>query len=83
MEQKWSSTKKYVEDLEIKLKRRSLQFKINEELATLKEVYEGYQRYINTAEPLSPHGTKINMNIETNKVINLDKLSFKLNNLLL
>lgn len=68
MEQKWSNTKQYVEDLQIKLKRNSLQFKINEELATLKEVYEGYQRYIHTVEPLSQDSNKININIETNKV---------------
>ncbi len=48
--------------------KKLLKNKIYEELATLNEVYEGYQRYINNVESIASDISKIEVQIETNKV---------------
>lgn len=42
--------------------------KASEELATLRDVYDGYHRYITSAEQLSYDPQKLNLQVETNKV---------------
>ena len=68
MLQKWSDTKKFIDELASNLDKNLLRNKVIEELATLKDVHEGYQRYIKNAEPLSNDINKINSQIEANKV---------------
>ena len=68
MLQKWCDTKHFIDELAINLDKNLLKHKVMEELATLKDVYEGYQRYINDAEPLSTDTTRINAQVEANTV---------------
>ncbi len=65
---KWFDSLHYVEDLSRNLESHFSSRKAHEELATLRDVHEGYQRYINNAEPLSNEAQKLNLQLETNKV---------------
>ena len=65
---KWIETKQNVNELAKNLDKGLLNNKIYEELATLNDVHEGYQRYINTVEPVTLDINKIDIQIETNKV---------------
>ena len=70
MNTKWAETRAYVDNLAVNLEKSCLQRKATDELATLRDVHEGYQRYINSAEPLSSDDAqKLNLQLETNKVI--------------
>lgn len=68
MNSKWHETRTYLDSLSIKLEKSYLGPKAVEELATLRDVHEGYQRYINSAESLSTDAQKLNLQLETNKV---------------
>jgi hypothetical protein len=57
-----------VNDSAKNIDKKLLKNKIYEELATLNEVYEGYQRYINNVESIASDISKIEVQIETNKV---------------
>ena len=70
MNSKWAETRAYIDNLAVSLERSCAQRKATEELATLRDVHEGYQRYIKNAEPLSSDDPqKLNLQLETNKVI--------------
>ncbi len=68
MNKKWFDTKQLVNDSAKNIDKKLLKNKIYEELATLNEVYEGYQRYINNVESIASDISKIEVQIETNKV---------------
>lgn len=65
---KWNETQDYIFELANVTERNLIRRKALDELATLKDVHEGYQRYINTSEPLSDDDQKLNLQLETNKV---------------
>ena len=69
LNKKWFETKQIVNDSAKNFDKTLLKNKIYEELATLNDVYEGYQRYINNVEPIASDISKIEVQIETNKVI--------------
>ena len=69
MNSRWLETRSYIDSLASSLERSCSQRKASDELATLRDVHEGYQRYINSAEPLSNDAQKLNLQLETNKVI--------------
>ena len=69
LNKKWFETKQIVNDSAKNFDKTLLKKKIYEELATLNDVYEGYQRYINNVEPIASDISKIEVQIETNKVI--------------
>jgi hypothetical protein len=69
MTAKWAETRAYIDTLAASLEKSCSHRKATEELATLRDVHEGYQRYINNAEPLSSDDAqKLNLQLETNKV---------------
>jgi hypothetical protein len=68
LNKKWFDTKQLVNDSAKNIDKKLLKNKIYEELATLNEVYEGYQRYINNVESIASDISKIEVQIETNKV---------------
>jgi hypothetical protein len=68
MNVKWAETKVYIDDLAKNLEKNYLNRKASEELATLRDVHEGYQKYINNAEPFSSDVQKLNLQLETNRV---------------
>ncbi len=66
---KWHETRKYTDELATSVESKLLSHKAHDELATLRDVHEGYQRYINNAEALSTtDAQKLNLQLETNKV---------------
>ncbi len=69
MNTNWFETRNYVENLVKNVEKNYMHRKAYEELATLRDVHEGYQRYINTAEALSDEDSqKLSLQLETNKV---------------
>lgn len=65
----WSEMKTYVDELAKNTEKNFLSRKAAEELATLRDVHEGYQKYINNAEPLLTNDPqKLNLQSETNRV---------------
>ena len=65
---RWSEVRNQVDELSRNLEKNYLTRKVNEELATLRDVHEGYQRYINNAEAVSADPQKLNLQLETNRV---------------
>ncbi len=69
---KWTECRTVVEEQSRCLDKNYLIRKAVEELATLLDVHEGYQRYINSAEKIVPgrmsDTQKLDTQIETNKV---------------
>ena len=68
MNKKWSDTRRHVDEWSRNIDRNYLIRKASEELATLRDVHEGYQRYINTVEHIANDPQKLNLQIETNRV---------------
>ena len=66
---KWNETQNYIFELAHTTERNFITRKALDELATLSDVHEGYQRYINTSEPLSNDDQKLSLQLETNKVV--------------
>ena len=65
---KWNELQEYLNELARNTEKLLLIPKAYDELATLKDVHEGYQRYINNAESLSLDVQKLNLQLETNRV---------------
>ena len=65
---KWHETRQYTDELAMSVEKKLLNHKAYDELATLRDVHEGYQRYINNADALSNDAQKLNLQLETNKV---------------
>jgi len=65
---KWNATQQYLAKLEKAVEQGLLNRKASDELATLKDVHEGYQKYIYGSEELSHDAQKLNFQLETNKV---------------
>ncbi len=66
---KWNELKEYLNELTKNTEKQLLIPKAYDELATLKDVHEGYQRYISNVESLSLDVQKLNLQLETNKVL--------------
>lgn len=65
---RWQQTKACVDDLTKSLEKGQIVRRVAEELSTLRDVHEGYQKYINNAERFSNDPQKLNLQLETNKV---------------
>jgi bacterioferritin (cytochrome b1) len=65
---KWEETKRYVNQLAVTLEKSCVSRRATDELVELRDVHEGYQRYIADAESLSSDAQKLNLQLETNKV---------------
>jgi hypothetical protein len=65
---KWHETQDYLKELTKNTEKNFLIPKIYDELATLRDVHEGYQRYINSTDQLSQDPQRLNLQLETNKV---------------
>lgn len=66
--ERWQQTKSYVDELTRNIERAQLSRRVADELSTLRDVHEGYQKYINNAERYSNDPQKLNLQLETNKV---------------
>jgi hypothetical protein len=66
--QKWLRVKEKLNEMSSSLERKVLTRRAHEELATLRDVYEGYNRYISQAEALGNDEQKLNLQLETNRV---------------
>lgn len=66
--QKWLRVKQKLDEMGSSLERKVLTRRAHEELATLRDVYEGYNRYISQAEALGNDEQKLNLQLETNRV---------------
>jgi hypothetical protein len=64
----WAETRAYLDEFSRNLERGCLTRKVHEEIATLRDVHEGYHRYINTVEPIANDPDKLSFQLETNKV---------------
>ncbi len=67
---KWHVTQQYLAKLEKSVEQGLLNRKACDELATLKDVHEGYQKYINASDELSHDAQRLSLQLETNKVKN-------------
>jgi len=65
---KWHDTRTYIDELAVSIEKKILNHRAFDELATLRDVHEGYQRYINNTELLSTDSQKLTFQLETNKV---------------
>lgn len=65
---RWQQTRSCVDDLSKSMEKSQIGRRVVEELSTLKDVHEGYQKYINNAERFSNDPQKLNLQLETNKV---------------
>ena len=70
---KWNDCRTQMDELMRNQEKIHLNRKIFEELATLRDVYEGYNRYIQSAEPLANDSQTLGLQVETNKVSNFDR----------
>lgn len=64
---RWQKSKCYVDETSKSLEKSQLARRVAEELSTLRDVHEGYQKYINNAERFSNDPQKLNLQLETNK----------------
>ena len=67
---KWHETRSFTEELANSVEKKLINHKAYDELATLRDVHEGYQRYINNADSLANDSQKLSLQLETNKVKN-------------
>ena len=68
MNKKWQETRLLI-DIQVKnVDKNILYRKASEELETLRDLHEGYNRYIKTVEILSTDPQKLYLQLETNKV---------------
>jgi hypothetical protein len=74
--QKWARVKEKLDEMGASLERKVLTRRAHEELATLRDVYEGYNRYISQAEPLGTDEQKLNLQLETNRVTSFVNMLF-------
>lgn len=69
IEMKWNESMSILEEINSSSDRRDLERRACEELSTLRDVHDGYDKYIQNAEELSLNDTqKLSMQMETNKV---------------
>lgn len=65
---RWNDCRTQMDDLMRQQEKLQLNRKAYEELATLRDVYDGYERYIQSAEPLANDSQTLGLQVETNKV---------------
>lgn len=68
LNKKWSTARSHLDELSRTIERNCMMRKAQDEIATLRDVHEGYQKYIVNAEPISNDAQKLNTQLETNKV---------------
>ena len=69
IENKWKENVQYVDEINTNQDKNDLDRRAFEELSTLRDVYEGYNKYIQNAESLSLDDVqKLTLQLETNKV---------------
>lgn len=69
IETKWNENMSLLEEINSSSDRRDFERRAVEELSTLRDVHDGYNKYIQSAEELSLNDSqKLSMQLETNKV---------------